>query len=345
MSTPYDLNSLTARCRVYLFTYQRPALLRRAVQSLLFQTYQNWVCEVHNDDPNDSRPFEVLRENPDPRISLITHPEKYGPTKTFNCAFVPIKEEFISILEDDNSWEPEFLATCITCLDQNPELALVWTNMQMWKQVNETTCVPTDVYFWPEVTKRGTKLPLQKVFRWPNSRSMMGGLYSNGAMVTRSKHAALSIIPGKCPFNFIESFRERAFPYPICLIRKKLANWTWTMSSARKDDNAQSLALRVLLVNSYLLHWKKTRFGCLRMWATARRPEQRQLKVIVLAILIKIRLWLLLSHLRFSDLFWLCVDFARAPWATLRSFAYMRRYAELRVFLNRKTEEQFKSVV
>lgn len=338
-------SSPTARVRVYMFTYQRPELLRRAIRSLLVQTYQNWVCEVHNDDPNDSLPAEVLREFADPRMCLITHPEKYGPTKTFNCAFVPINEEFISILEDDNSWEPEFLATCISCLDENQELALVWTNMQMWKQVDGAFCIPTGDYFWPEVTKRGNKLPERIIFKWPNSRSMIGGLYSNGAMVTRSKHAALSIIPEKCPIHFIEPFRERAFPYPICLIRRKLANWTWTLSSARKNNNSQSLALRVFLVNSYLLHWKKTRFSCLRMWAMARRPKQRQLNVIVLAIIIKIRLWPLLGHLRFSDLFWLCVDFARAPWATLWSFVYMRRFEELREFLNQRTEEQFKSVI
>src|SRR5437870_4247947 len=103
-------------CRVYLFTYRRPKLLSRAINSLVHQTYVHWVCEVHNDDPADPVPGKIIDEFKDARITLVTHPENYGGTKSFNCAFVPVQEKFVSILEDDNTWDREFLDTCIACL-------------------------------------------------------------------------------------------------------------------------------------------------------------------------------------------------------------------------------------
>ena len=48
--------------RVFLCTYRRPALLRRALASLLSQTYTDWTCELHNDAPDDERPRALLAE-------------------------------------------------------------------------------------------------------------------------------------------------------------------------------------------------------------------------------------------------------------------------------------------
>ncbi len=328
------------RCRVYLFTYRRPQLLRQAVKSLVNQTFACWVCEVHNDDPEDLRSNEILAEFADPRITLVTHLEKYGTTKTFNCAFVPVVEDFISILEDDNTWEPDFLTSCIDCLDKRPDVALVWANMQLWKQVDESTCTPTDVLFWPEFSKRGDKMPATTIFHWPNARLFIGGLHSTGAMVFRSKHAPDYIVPDECPSNFFEHVRERTFRYPIVLIRKKLANWTWTTTTSRPPGLALSIAMQMMLANSFLLYSKKSHFRFLRIWAGARRRKQRHLLILVLATVQNLRLWPLFRYLKATDIAWLCVDLAKHPFAILASFKQMRRLENLHFFLDKKTGEQ-----
>lgn len=339
-----DINKESVtRCRVYLLTYRRPQLLRRAVTSLINQTFTLWVCEVHNDDPDDLSPSQILAEFADPRISLVTHPEKYGPTKTFNCAFVPVVEEFISILEDDNTWEPDFLTSCIACLNKRPEVSLVWTNMQMWKQIDESTCVPTDVFFWPELSKSGAAFPATTTFRWLNVRLFIGGLHSNGAMVLRSRHAPEYVVPNDCPFNFIEHVRERTFRYPIVLIRRKLANWTWTSTTSRPSGLALSIAMQVMLANSFLLHCKKNHFRFLRIWARARKRKQRHLLILILAIVQNILLWPLFRYLRAKDIAWLCVDLAKHPFATIGLFKQMQRLEKLRQFIAKKTGEHISS--
>lgn len=331
---------VTQVCRVYLFTYKRPQLLRRAIRSLLDQTCTRWVCEVHNDDPTDLRPSEILAEFADPRLILVKHGEKYGATRTFNLAFAPVAEEFISILEDDNTWDPDFLSSCIACLDKRPDVSLVWANMQMWRQVDESICVPTDVFFWPEITRTGAAYPATTTFHWPNARLFIGGLHSNGAMVLRSKNAPDCIIPDECPFNFIEHVRERTFRYPIVLIRRKLANWTWPLRTSRPSGLALSIAMQVMLANSFLLHGKRHKFQILRLWATARRRKQRHLIIFALAIFLSVRLWPLFRYLKVADIAWLCVDFVKHPFATLGSILHMRRLANLHIFLKDKTREQ-----
>ena len=59
-----------ARLRIFLLTYRRPHLLRRALNSLLEQSMTDWVCELHNDAPDDDSPRTLLDElaPKDPRI-------------------------------------------------------------------------------------------------------------------------------------------------------------------------------------------------------------------------------------------------------------------------------------
>ena len=67
-----------ARVRIYLPTYRRPALLPRALASLRAQTFTDWVCELHNDDPEDPAPGQLLAGLGDPRITLVTHKRNLG---------------------------------------------------------------------------------------------------------------------------------------------------------------------------------------------------------------------------------------------------------------------------
>jgi len=59
-----------ALIRIFLLTYRRPALLPRALNSLLSQTFTDWVCELHNDAPEDDGPSQLLNKINDPRIIL-----------------------------------------------------------------------------------------------------------------------------------------------------------------------------------------------------------------------------------------------------------------------------------
>ena len=39
-------------------------MIRRALQSLIAQDHQNWVCEVHNDWPDDAATIQGIVDSP-----------------------------------------------------------------------------------------------------------------------------------------------------------------------------------------------------------------------------------------------------------------------------------------
>jgi glycosyltransferase involved in cell wall biosynthesis len=116
--------------RVFLCTYRRPVLLERAVESLRRQTMTDWMCELHNDDPTDVAPAALVERLGDPRIRLVTHSQNYGATKTLNLPFSSsIEEPFVSLLEDDNWWEPGFLERMLGALNRRPDVTVGYATL------------------------------------------------------------------------------------------------------------------------------------------------------------------------------------------------------------------------
>jgi glycosyltransferase involved in cell wall biosynthesis len=191
------------RCRVYLLTYQRNELLPRAIQSLLAQTFKDWICEVHNDCPINQFPEEYIKHLHDERFMIINHPTNLGGTRSFNKAFAGCQEEYISILEDDNWWEDFFLEEMIGLMDQKPTLKVAWSNMRIWKEDPENQWIDTGKTTWP--------VENDILFQWPHYKQALGALHSVGAMICRSANSSRYIIPDEVLLDAIELVRERAF--------------------------------------------------------------------------------------------------------------------------------------
>src|SRR5262245_17316131 len=115
-----------ASVRVFVPTYRRPSLLPRALDSLRAQTFADWTCEVHNDDPGDRFPAELVRVLRDPRIELRCHERMLGAVATFNLLYRPTAEPFSSLLEDDNWWEADFLDTMVREMRARPDVTVAW---------------------------------------------------------------------------------------------------------------------------------------------------------------------------------------------------------------------------
>jgi len=206
-------------------------MLPRALESLRSQTFKDWVCEVHNDDPIDKFPEELVARVADPRISVVNHPVNLGGAATMNAFYAPCKEEFISILEDDNWWEPEFLEEMLRAAEKHPNVMVLWANMKLWKECKDGSFIFTGRTTYPE---EGIAY---EEFWWPDERQIMGAVHSNGACLIRNKlDTDLRIPPTPLAAN-IELFRERIFPDPLLLVRKPLGNFSITLSTDRSAND------------------------------------------------------------------------------------------------------------
>jgi glycosyltransferase involved in cell wall biosynthesis len=240
---------VTPLCRIYLFTYKRNELLKRAVDSLLNQTFTNWTCELHNDLPGDTFPEEFINSLNDDRFIVINHSENFGTTRSFNFAYGGCIEKYASILEDDNWWEPAFLEEMIHVLDENPALDIVWSNMQIWKENDDHTFTDTGTTIWPSEK--------DVLFKWPQPQQVFGCLHSTGAMLYRGSKASDYIIPTVSLSNAVELIRERSFKHPLFLSAKVLANFSRTIESSQSKTSEKWVGTAVMMLSSYILSFKE----------------------------------------------------------------------------------------
>ncbi|RBP37415.1 glycosyl transferase family 2 [Roseimicrobium gellanilyticum] len=323
-----------AKCRVYLTTYRRNELLRRALSSLLEQTFQDWVCELHNDAPDDPFPGELVKELNDPRFIYRPHPQNYGPVKSFNLFFKPISEPFFSILEDDNWWEPRLLERLMALLETSPEASLAWANMRYWKEQDDGTWEKTDRTVWDREIYRE---PF--VFKWADPKQVYQALHSIGSMVVRTSSFTTRPVPETLPFFAIDPARERLYPGPLILEPEVLANFALTRQTARKTTITEDTQASILLARSFLRHVNASDTYYAQVWKNAQGWPVRSSNTLVIASILAGKLKFLFRHATMIDWLFFAASWVKRPLRMFRLMRSVSAYPEVSRFLDERTAE------
>ena len=234
---------MTAQVRIYVVTYRRPHLLERALKSLLAQTDPSWIAEVLNDDPHDGRVATLIDGIADPRITLSRPAMHRGGTGNFNFAFRKAGKSFAAILEDDNWWEPDFLATMRAALEANPDISLACANERVWREQADGAWLDTGTTIWPVSgeTRR---------FGWNVLDKCGSAKLCNSAMMFRTAASDGWQTPVTIPIDVTEHFRERAVPHPILLVMSPLVNYGDTRLTHRSKAREVWASYQILLIGS-----------------------------------------------------------------------------------------------
>ncbi len=237
---------MSNRCRIYLLTYRQPELLVRALQSVLRQTFTDWVCEIHNDDPNDSFPDRLAAEVNDPRITVVNHPVNFGGTKAFNLVFRPVETPYVTLLEDDNWWEPNYLQRLIEVMDLHPTVNVIGSNTRKWRMESDATWTELETFLPPTSEV--------KLLHWPIAYNLFGNRIGNAALLCRSANISDYIVPEETSLAMTEGVRERAFPHPFLFLCEPLSNFAIRPATNRSSDRLDATIAPVLLIASIFEH-------------------------------------------------------------------------------------------
>lgn len=324
-------------CRVYLLTYRRHHLLPRAVNSLLNQTLTDWICELHNDDPTDPVPGQLVEQIADPRLMIVNHAQNLGPTATFNLVFQPAPEPFICLLEDDNWWEPHFLATMTDAMRQFPTVQVAWANMRFWQETADGTWTDTGKNIWdiPE-----TASPM--LFPWGQKQQIMGALHSNGTLMVRSQFAERYVIPTETSSAAMELVRERAFPFPLLFIPQVCANFAVTQTTSRSNNRAIWAQMQTLMIASFFKHARMETESIHEFWLEMRSKPIRSTNGLFFAALICSNCRNLLRYATLSDWLFFIASSIKRPLFTLKVLRSIQTYPQLWSFLDRHTADRVK---
>lgn len=103
-------------------TKNRPVLLRRAIESVLGQSFPDWIHVIVNDG-GDEKVVDALvflySAQYDGRVHVIHNSNSLGMESASNIGIKSVSSRFISIHDDDDSWESDFLKVAVGYLESN----------------------------------------------------------------------------------------------------------------------------------------------------------------------------------------------------------------------------------
>lgn len=112
---------------VVIPTYNRLKILKDALLSVKSQSYTNFECIVVNDCPTKKEEVkEVIEGIEDIRFRVVHHEQNMGLAKTRNTGIRAAKGEIITFLDDDDTWEKNFLQMHVSKHTEHKDVGLVY---------------------------------------------------------------------------------------------------------------------------------------------------------------------------------------------------------------------------
>jgi glycosyltransferase involved in cell wall biosynthesis len=331
MSAVHEMPPLV---RVFVPTYRRQTLLLRALESLRAQSFTDWVCEIHNDDPADCFPDQFVNVIRDPRIVVRNHQRNLGSSATFNLFYHPTSEPFYSLLEDDNWWEPQFLDRMIYELKVHPNVTMAWCNQKIWEELPDQSWRDTGEFANPP--EEGAS----RLVWFGNLEQMMGAIHANGAMLLRSSGKTYTT-PRDCPFTWVEASRERMIPHPLLYVPQALAVFGRTRQTARSLNRAEWVVGVTMLSATFLKHANFSDADLENATAEARRDRPPNTNALLLAALVEPACSKLLRYSKLRDWLLLLRSIVRRPNVLWRVIRARRLHPDWWQFLEYHTAARF----
>jgi hypothetical protein len=124
MSTSLNGSTATPRVTVFIPTYNRAHWLGESIESVLAQTYRDFVLIVSDNASTADTP-DVVGQFQDDRLSYVRLDEQIGLNDHFNRCYGLAETEYMFLIPDDDRMTTDALELTIPVLDANPHVGLV----------------------------------------------------------------------------------------------------------------------------------------------------------------------------------------------------------------------------
>lgn len=132
-------------------TFKRVELLRRAVESVLGQTYRNWELVVSDDEEGAGETWAYLGElaRSEPRLRAIKNEGHNGQVPNTNNALLHARGEWIKLLHDDDLLKPSCLSDLVGIAEQYRDVPLACITCGLERYVDGSLRSPGRRAGWP----------------------------------------------------------------------------------------------------------------------------------------------------------------------------------------------------
>lgn len=150
---------------VILTVYNRLTFFGEALKSVEAQTFRNFEVIVADDSGTGAARTASLASN-DPRIRYTANPVSLGVALSLRGALMEARGQYIAVLNDDDLWEPEFLARLLAPLEADSGRVLAFCDhaiVDAAGRIDETASVRTSERFGRSSLREGN-IPDPKAF-------------------------------------------------------------------------------------------------------------------------------------------------------------------------------------
>lgn len=124
-------------------TYRRPQLLKRAIQSVLNQTYPHMqVCIYDNASGDETAGVVSKIAEQDSRVKYFCHSVNIGAAANFNYGMKQINTPFFSFLSDDDVIFPSFYEMALNGFVHNPDIGFFSGSVVVMDENGKVLAVP-----------------------------------------------------------------------------------------------------------------------------------------------------------------------------------------------------------
>lgn len=143
---------------IILTTYNDGKRVKRAIKSVINQTYKKWELIIINDASTD-KTLSYIKEFQDSRITIINNKHNLGLSLSRNRGLNIAKGEYLAFLDADDRLGHNFLQCCITSLNkENSDVAVsdIKTVTNNKYKIIKCRAAPFESYpsVWNKVYKR-----------------------------------------------------------------------------------------------------------------------------------------------------------------------------------------------
>ncbi|MHB8168800.1 MAG: glycosyltransferase family 2 protein [Thermoleophilia bacterium] len=192
---------------VIIPTRDRPRLARRAVASVLDQTYAE--LEVIVIDDGSQAPFSPSRD--DPRLKVIRHESSRGGAAARNAGFDAARGSYVCLLDDDDYYLPHKIAEQFAYLRHHSEVDMVFSRVVM---VNEQAG-----YYIEPIGADYTSFDIQDNFR------RMNMIHTNATMFRKRVADAVRFDERLEKYQDTQFHLAAAFAFRVAFLPGMVAVW------------------------------------------------------------------------------------------------------------------------
>ena len=138
----FQRTSNEGRVIIVMPTYNKEKWIEMAIESVLNQSYQDWILYILDDGSTDSTPAICKKyANSDARIFYLQYPENRGACVLTNIGIdIAIERgEFFSIIGSDDAWKKDKLLQNVDYLKKHGDIGICFSKYQVMRKNNEGT--------------------------------------------------------------------------------------------------------------------------------------------------------------------------------------------------------------